>query len=68
MSYMKKVQTVKTNEKDSKGCPIYDTTYEMNQSVSHDSVGLYVIFEALCNLRFIQKLVTNFTLTRGSLE
>lgn len=30
MSYMQKIQTVMTNEKDAQGHPIYDTTYEMN--------------------------------------
>ena len=68
MSYLEKVQTVMTAEKNQEGYPIYDTTYEMKSSIPIDSIGLYAIFDALCALRYQQNLVLNFTLTRGSLE
>ena len=37
-----------TSEKDDKGYPIYDTSYELRQSIPLDSVGLHLIFDALC--------------------
>lgn len=41
MNYLDKVHTVMTSEKDAAGYPIYDTSYEIRQSIPLDSVGLY---------------------------
>ena len=68
MNYLDKVQTLMTSEKDTNSYPIYETSYEIRKTIPHDSIGLYMIFDALCELRFKQNLVIDFSVSRGSLE
>jgi len=57
-----------TAKRDINNLVVYETHYELKDDANIQVIGLHELFRQMCLMRFTHKLVTDFSVTRGSLE
>lgn len=67
LPYMKKVQSTETEDIHlPSGCKIYESIFKIEGDI--EQVGLSRVFEGICDMKYRMQLITDFSVTRSSLE
>lgn len=57
-----------TAKRDINNLAVFETHYEIKDGSKIQEIGLHELFRQMCICRFTHKLVSDFSVTRGSLE